>query len=82
MEDAAARFRIAVTVSFGKPMPPPSTAMEVRAAVQDLHATAFELAQGAHEDPGPRVCAHGATAAVAVLHGGRQDAESVRLVRR
>src|SRR5580658_8570859 len=32
----------AVTVSFGKPMPPTSTAIEVRAAVQELHATAFE----------------------------------------
>jgi acyl-[acyl-carrier-protein]-phospholipid O-acyltransferase / long-chain-fatty-acid--[acyl-carrier-protein] ligase len=32
----------AVTVSFGKPMPPSSTAIEVRAAVQELHATAFE----------------------------------------
>jgi acyl-[acyl-carrier-protein]-phospholipid O-acyltransferase/long-chain-fatty-acid--[acyl-carrier-protein] ligase len=32
-----------VTVSFGKPMPPTSTAIEVRAAVQELHASAFEL---------------------------------------
>jgi acyl-[acyl-carrier-protein]-phospholipid O-acyltransferase/long-chain-fatty-acid--[acyl-carrier-protein] ligase len=31
-----------VTVSFGKPMPPTSTAIEVRAAVQELHAEAFE----------------------------------------
>src|SRR5579863_10280789 len=31
-----------VTVSFGKPMAPTSTAVEVRAAVQELHATAFE----------------------------------------
>jgi acyl-[acyl-carrier-protein]-phospholipid O-acyltransferase/long-chain-fatty-acid--[acyl-carrier-protein] ligase len=31
-----------VTVSFGKPMPPTSTAIEVRAAVQELHASAFE----------------------------------------
>jgi len=31
-----------MTVSFGKPMPPTSTAMEVRAAVQELHAEAFE----------------------------------------
>jgi acyl-[acyl-carrier-protein]-phospholipid O-acyltransferase/long-chain-fatty-acid--[acyl-carrier-protein] ligase len=31
-----------VTVSFGKPMPPTSTAIEVRAAVQELHACAFE----------------------------------------
>jgi acyl-[acyl-carrier-protein]-phospholipid O-acyltransferase/long-chain-fatty-acid--[acyl-carrier-protein] ligase len=30
-----------ITVSFGKPMPPRSTAIEVRAAVQDLHAEAF-----------------------------------------
>ncbi|HEY3624841.1 MAG TPA: acyl-[ACP]--phospholipid O-acyltransferase [Terracidiphilus sp.] len=30
-----------ITVSFGKPMPPASTAMEVRAAVQELHAEAF-----------------------------------------
>jgi acyl-[acyl-carrier-protein]-phospholipid O-acyltransferase/long-chain-fatty-acid--[acyl-carrier-protein] ligase len=30
-----------ITVSFGKPMPPASTAIEVRAAVQDLHADAF-----------------------------------------
>jgi acyl-[acyl-carrier-protein]-phospholipid O-acyltransferase/long-chain-fatty-acid--[acyl-carrier-protein] ligase len=32
-----------VTVSFGKPMPPASTAIEVRAAVQELHAVAFEM---------------------------------------
>jgi acyl-[acyl-carrier-protein]-phospholipid O-acyltransferase / long-chain-fatty-acid--[acyl-carrier-protein] ligase len=31
-----------VTVSFGKPMPATSTAVEVRAAVQELQATAFE----------------------------------------
>src|SRR5579859_7311120 len=31
-----------VTVSFGAPMPPTSTAIEVRAAVQELHASAFE----------------------------------------
>lgn len=31
-----------VTVSFGKPMPPTSTAVEVRHAVQELHAAAFE----------------------------------------
>src|SRR5580698_10254959 len=31
-----------VTVSFGRPMPPTSTAIEVRAVVQELHATAFE----------------------------------------
>lgn len=31
----------AVTVSFGKPMPSTSTAIEVRAAVQELHADAF-----------------------------------------
>ena len=32
-----------VTVSFGKPMPHTSTAIEVRAAVQELHAVAFEM---------------------------------------
>lgn len=32
-----------VTVSFGKPMAPTSTAVEVRAAVQELHAAAFEI---------------------------------------
>jgi acyl-[acyl-carrier-protein]-phospholipid O-acyltransferase/long-chain-fatty-acid--[acyl-carrier-protein] ligase len=32
-----------VTVSFGKPMPPTSTAIEVRNAVQELHAVAFEV---------------------------------------
>jgi acyl-[acyl-carrier-protein]-phospholipid O-acyltransferase / long-chain-fatty-acid--[acyl-carrier-protein] ligase len=32
-----------VTVSFGEPMPPTSTAIEVRAAVQELHAVAFEV---------------------------------------
>jgi acyl-[acyl-carrier-protein]-phospholipid O-acyltransferase/long-chain-fatty-acid--[acyl-carrier-protein] ligase len=31
-----------VTVSFGSPMPPTSTAIEVRAAVQELQAEAFE----------------------------------------
>jgi acyl-[acyl-carrier-protein]-phospholipid O-acyltransferase / long-chain-fatty-acid--[acyl-carrier-protein] ligase len=31
-----------VTVSFGKPMPPASTANEVRSAVQDLQAEAFQ----------------------------------------
>ena len=31
-----------VTVSFGKPMPETSTTIEVRAAVQELHAEAFE----------------------------------------
>jgi acyl-[acyl-carrier-protein]-phospholipid O-acyltransferase/long-chain-fatty-acid--[acyl-carrier-protein] ligase len=31
-----------VTVSFGRPMPPTSTAVEVRSAVQELQATAFE----------------------------------------
>lgn len=32
-----------VTVSFGNPMPPSTTAIEVRAAVQELHAAAFEM---------------------------------------
>ncbi len=36
------RIPYRVTVSFGKPMAPTSTAVEVRAAVQDLHAAAFE----------------------------------------
>jgi Acyl-CoA synthetases (AMP-forming)/AMP-acid ligases II len=36
------RIPYRVTVSFGKPMPPASTAVDVRAAVQELHATAFE----------------------------------------
>ena len=31
-----------ITVSFGKAMPPTSTAIEVRAAVQELHAEAFD----------------------------------------
>ena len=31
-----------ITVSFGRPMPPKSTAIEVRAAVQELHAGAFD----------------------------------------
>ena len=31
-----------VTVSFGAPMPPESTAIQVRAAVQELHAEAFQ----------------------------------------
>jgi acyl-[acyl-carrier-protein]-phospholipid O-acyltransferase/long-chain-fatty-acid--[acyl-carrier-protein] ligase len=31
-----------VTVSFGRPMPPSSTAIEVRAAVQELQADAFQ----------------------------------------
>jgi acyl-[acyl-carrier-protein]-phospholipid O-acyltransferase / long-chain-fatty-acid--[acyl-carrier-protein] ligase len=35
------RIPYSVTVSFGKPMPPSSTAIGVRAAVQDLHAEAF-----------------------------------------
>ena len=37
------RIPYRVTVSFGTPMPPTSTAIEVRAAVQELHATAFEM---------------------------------------
>jgi acyl-[acyl-carrier-protein]-phospholipid O-acyltransferase/long-chain-fatty-acid--[acyl-carrier-protein] ligase len=36
------RIPYRVTVSFGKPMAPTATAIEVRAAVQELHATAFE----------------------------------------
>jgi acyl-[acyl-carrier-protein]-phospholipid O-acyltransferase/long-chain-fatty-acid--[acyl-carrier-protein] ligase len=36
------RIPYRVTVSFGKPMPPTSTAIEVRSAVQELHASAFE----------------------------------------
>ena len=36
------RIPYGVTVSFGKPMPSTATAIEVRAAVQELHATAFE----------------------------------------
>lgn len=35
------RIPYPVTVSFGKPMPPTSTAVSVRAAVQDLQAEAF-----------------------------------------
>jgi acyl-[acyl-carrier-protein]-phospholipid O-acyltransferase/long-chain-fatty-acid--[acyl-carrier-protein] ligase len=35
------RIPYPVTVSFGKHMPPTSTAIEVRAAVQELHANAF-----------------------------------------
>jgi acyl-[acyl-carrier-protein]-phospholipid O-acyltransferase / long-chain-fatty-acid--[acyl-carrier-protein] ligase len=37
------RIPYRVTVSFGQPMPPTSTAIEVRAAVQELHASAFEV---------------------------------------
>ena len=36
------RIPYCVTVSFGKPMAPTSTAVEVRTAVQELQATAFE----------------------------------------
>ena len=36
------RIPYRVTVSFGKPMPPSSTAAEVRSQVQDLQATAFQ----------------------------------------
>jgi acyl-[acyl-carrier-protein]-phospholipid O-acyltransferase/long-chain-fatty-acid--[acyl-carrier-protein] ligase len=36
------RIPYPVTVSFGKPMPSTSTAIEVRAAVQELNASAFE----------------------------------------
>jgi len=36
------RIPYRVTVSFGKPMAPASTAVEVRAAVQELQAAAFE----------------------------------------
>jgi acyl-[acyl-carrier-protein]-phospholipid O-acyltransferase/long-chain-fatty-acid--[acyl-carrier-protein] ligase len=36
------RIPYRVTVSFGKPMPPTSSAVEVRSAVQELQATAFE----------------------------------------
>jgi acyl-[acyl-carrier-protein]-phospholipid O-acyltransferase/long-chain-fatty-acid--[acyl-carrier-protein] ligase len=36
------RIPYPVTVSFGKPMPAASTAIEVRAAVQELQASAFE----------------------------------------
>ncbi|MGA8783469.1 MAG: MFS transporter [Terracidiphilus sp.] len=41
------RIPYRVTVSFGKPMAPTSTAVEVRAAVQELHATAFETRKSA-----------------------------------
>jgi acyl-[acyl-carrier-protein]-phospholipid O-acyltransferase/long-chain-fatty-acid--[acyl-carrier-protein] ligase len=36
------RIPYSVTVSFGEPMPPASTAIEVRAAVQELNAVAYE----------------------------------------
>ena len=36
------RIPYPVTVSYGKPMPPASTAFEVRQAVQDLHAQAYK----------------------------------------
>ncbi len=36
------RIPYRVTVSFGKPMAPTSTAIQVRGAVQELHANAFE----------------------------------------
>ncbi|HEX6496985.1 MAG TPA: AMP-binding protein, partial [Acidobacteriaceae bacterium] len=36
------RIPYGVTVSFGKPMPSTSTAVEIRAAVQELHSEAFE----------------------------------------
>ena len=41
-----------VTVSFGNPMPPTSTATEVRAQVQDLQATAFEARKPLYEAVG------------------------------
>ena len=37
------RIPYRVTVSFGRPMPPTSTAAEVRAEVQELQAAAFEM---------------------------------------
>jgi acyl-[acyl-carrier-protein]-phospholipid O-acyltransferase/long-chain-fatty-acid--[acyl-carrier-protein] ligase len=36
------RIPYPVTVSFGRPMPPTSTAIQVRATVQELHAEAFQ----------------------------------------
>ena len=36
------RIPYPVTVSFGTPMPPTSTAIQVRSAVQELHAEAFQ----------------------------------------
>jgi acyl-[acyl-carrier-protein]-phospholipid O-acyltransferase/long-chain-fatty-acid--[acyl-carrier-protein] ligase len=36
------RIPYPVTVSFGAPMPPTSTAIEVRSAVQELHAVGFQ----------------------------------------
>jgi acyl-[acyl-carrier-protein]-phospholipid O-acyltransferase/long-chain-fatty-acid--[acyl-carrier-protein] ligase len=36
------RIPYPVTVSFGTPMPPESTAIQVRSAVQELHAEAFQ----------------------------------------
>jgi len=36
------RIPYPVTVSFGAPMPPSSTAIQVRSAVQELHAEAFQ----------------------------------------
>jgi acyl-[acyl-carrier-protein]-phospholipid O-acyltransferase/long-chain-fatty-acid--[acyl-carrier-protein] ligase len=43
------RIPYRVTVSFGEPMAPSSTAVEVRAAVQELQATAFELRKSSME---------------------------------
>ena len=49
-----------VTVSFGKPMPPTSTAIEVRSAVQELQADAFQRRKRRMKTLDSRVCAHGA----------------------
>ncbi len=71
------RIPYRVTVSFGKPMPPTSTAVEVRAEVQESASRGLRDAQASHEDVGPGIRAHGAAAALAILHGGRENAEGL-----
>ena len=69
------RIPYRVTVSFGKPMPPTSTAGRTAHCSTGVANHRVRDAQSSHEAVGPRLRAHGASAAVAIFHGGRQDAK-------
>ena len=70
------RIPYRVTVSFGKPMAPTSTAIQVRARGAGVACECVRAAEAVYADAGSRVCAHGTPVATAVHDGGWEDAAS------
>jgi len=70
------RIPYPVRVTFGNPLPPTSTFLEVRRAVQDLGAEAFARPQEAHARVVAILYLHSTAASVPFRDGRRAEAEA------